>query len=121
MNWCVQATGGEIHDCVLVLVERAVKKAGFTPQDYRFYGSCHDDLAWLVRTSLSEEFCAIVKEAHAKTWEMFFQAIGFDDAPSAVKENIVMNVDRVWRKEVDLWVPDHVDYQLDIPNGYNIY
>jgi DNA polymerase gamma 1 len=42
LNWCVQASGGELHDTVLVLVKRKCKAAGFMPQDYRFYGSIHD-------------------------------------------------------------------------------
>jgi hypothetical protein len=83
------------------------------------------DLAWLVIKPLVTEFAAILKEAHAEAWSMFFKSLGFTDAPETVKHNLVVNVDKVWRKEVDLWVPNHIDYRhlnasAQPPIGYNL-
>jgi DNA polymerase gamma 1 len=125
MNWAVQASAGEMHDMMLILVNRAATAAGFKPTEFRFYCSIHDQLDWLVAESRAKEFGAIIKECHAKCWTMFFQALGFEDAPEIVKTNIVVNIDYCSRKEVTDLYPSHVDYlnlppEALIPNGLNM-
>lgn len=82
------------------------------------------DLAYLVQTPGAERMASAIKEAHAQAWNDFFLALGFPTgAPLTVQQNIQVNIDTIWRKEPDLWVDNHTDYQ-DLPpeskpiNGY---
>jgi DNA polymerase gamma 1 len=107
INWVCQGSAGELHDTVLVLVQRAAITAGL---DFRFYVSVHDEIWWLVADKHVERFAAMIKQAHAEAWEMFFKALGFEGAPPEVKDNVVVNVDSIVRKEVTEFVPKHIDY-----------
>lgn len=76
------------------------------------------EIWWMVNKKYSDMFAGLIREAHAEAWEMFFLALGFlGGAPVEVKQNVVVNIDHCVRKEVNEFVPEHIDYGA-LPNGW---
>lgn len=106
MNWTIQASGGEIHDWVLVKITEQVQPLGS-----RFYVSCHDDLRWLVPEESAELVAEVCRKKHAEVWKEFFTSLGLE-APTEVRTNVEIDIAKHWVKDPSADFNQHRDNLL---------
>ncbi len=99
INWVVQSSGVDYLHLLIVSMDYLIKKYGISA---RYMISVHDEVRYLVVEEDRYRAALALQIANAWTRALFCYNIGMDDLPQGVAFFSAVDIDRVFRKEVDM-------------------
>jgi DNA polymerase gamma 1 len=99
INWVVQSSGVDYLHLLIVSMEYLIARYGISA---RYMISVHDEVRYLVREEDKYRAAMALQVANAWTRALFCYNIGMDDLPQGVAFFSAVDVDHVFRKEVDM-------------------
>lgn len=120
-NFPVQGTGVDILQVILGLMPILCDHYRIPRGDWFYVFDRHDEIWYCTREEHSKELAEILNTAHLFAWACFLDSLGFNWFPSRLGRFSAVNVDRVFRKEVNM--PTDSGYGLGwvLPDGSEIH
>lgn len=99
VNWVVQSSGVDYLHMLIVSMEHLIKKYNI---EARYLISVHDEIRFLVEDKDRYRLALALQISNLWTRSMFTFKLGMDNLPMSVAFFSGVDVDRVFRKEVDM-------------------
>lgn len=99
INWVVQSSGVDYLHLLIVTMEYLIERYGIRA---RYMLSVHDEVRYMVKEEDRYRAALALQIANAWTRALFCYNIGMDDLPQGVAFFSAVDIDRVFRKEVDM-------------------
>lgn len=117
-NFPVQGTGADILHATAALTPVLALESGIT--EFGYVLARHDEICYSVASPHSRDFAEIGNSVHCWAWAIFLEGLGYDWFPQPLARLASINIDRVYRKEVD--APTDSGYGLGwtFPDGLSI-
>ncbi|KAI3399395.1 hypothetical protein diail_7122 [Diaporthe ilicicola] len=116
INWAIQSSGVDYLHLLIVSMDYLARRFNI---DARLAISVHDEIRYLVKNEDKYRAAMALQVANLWTRCMFAQQIGIDDLPQSCAFFSAVDIDHVFRKEVDMpcITPSH---RTPIPPGESI-
>ena len=99
VNWVVQSSGVDYLHMLIVSMEHLIKTYNINA---RYLISVHDELRFLVEDQDKYRLALALQVANLWTRSMFTYKLGMEDLPMSVAFFSAVDIDKVFRKEVDM-------------------
>lgn len=119
-NFPTQGAGVDILHLTLVLVPWLADEAGIPRDAWAYVFARHDEVWYITKEGWEDEFAEVGHTAHAIAWACYFESLGFYWLPTRAARLSAVNIDKVFRKEVDSDTNTQYGLGWDIPEGRNV-
>ncbi|RIA87382.1 DNA polymerase family A-domain-containing protein [Glomus cerebriforme] len=113
INWVVQSSGVDYLHLLLVSMKYLIYKYNINA---RFMLSVHDDIRYLVKEDDAYRVALALQISNLWTRAMFSHMLGIEDLPLTIAFFSGVDIDHVYRKEVDMKCTT-VSHQIEIEPG----
>lgn len=116
INWAIQSSGVDYLHLLIVSMDYLIRRFNI---DARVAITVHDEIRYLVKNEDKYRAAMALQVANLWTRAMFAQQVGIDDLPQSCAYFSAVDIDHVFRKEVDMdcITPSH---SRPIPHGESI-
>ncbi|CAB5196034.1 unnamed protein product [Rhizophagus irregularis] len=116
VNWVVQSSGVDYLHLLLVSMKYLIKKYNINA---RFMLSVHDDVRYLVKEDDAYRAALALQISNLWTRAMFSHMLGIEDLPLTTAFFSGVDIDHVYRKEVDMKC-NTISHQIEIEPGTRV-
>ncbi|GBC08066.1 hypothetical protein RclHR1_00790016 [Rhizophagus clarus] len=116
VNWVVQSSGVDYLHLLLVSMKYLIKKYNINA---RFMLSVHDDVRYLVKEDDAYRAALALQISNLWTRAMFSHMLGIEDLPLTTAFFSGIDIDHVYRKEVDMKC-NTISHQIEIDPGTRV-
>ncbi|KAI1426964.1 DNA polymerase gamma [Xylaria sp. FL1777] len=99
INWAIQSSGVDYLHLLIVSMDYLIRRFNI---DARLAISVHDEIRYLVKNEDKYRAAMALQVSNLWTRAMFAQQVGIDDLPQACAYFSAVDIDHVFRKEVDM-------------------
>ncbi|KAI1360520.1 DNA polymerase gamma [Xylaria arbuscula] len=116
INWAIQSSGVDYLHLLIVSMDYLIRRFNI---DARLAISVHDEIRYLVKNEDKYRAAMALQVSNLWTRAMFSQQVGIDDLPQSCAYFSAVDIDHVFRKEVDMdcVTPSH---STPIPPGESL-
>ena len=119
-NFPVQGTGVDILHFTAAAVGVLCDMHGIPETDYGYVMARHDEIAYNVKDEHSKLFAEIANAAHCWAWAIYLDSLGFGWMPTPLARLSGINIDKVYRKEVEMSADAGYGTGWDIKPGFMV-
>lgn len=119
-NAPVQGTGADILHATAACVPIVAGMFGIPESDFGYVMARHDEIGYNTLTQHSDNFAEVANAAHCWAWAIFLEGLDMPWMPTPLARLSSINVDWVYRKEVNMPVDAGYGMGFEGPDGRSI-